>query len=179
MKDLSDLHFVSFDTAMLLEEAGYNEESLVVYKYNTQTKDGAELTCLGSPKKNIHLKDYSTVAAITLDEACDFIKNQYMYVLVVEPKYTQSLYSGCSISDKIFNQEHKYDIPSKNKKGAVSIMWTTYLRDERALNSPFNMIAKNNDKYTALDEGINVFLRLYILDKQEIIVTKPLQSVTD
>ena len=24
MKDLSDLHFVSFDTAMLLEEAGYN-----------------------------------------------------------------------------------------------------------------------------------------------------------
>ena len=174
MKDLSDLHFVSFDTAMLLEEAGYNEESLVVYKYNTQTKDGAELTCLGSPKKNIKLKEYSTVAAITLDEACDFIKNQYMYVLVVEPKYTKSL-----VGENLLNQENKYEIPSKNKQGGVSITWTTYLRDERALNSPFNMIAKNNDKYTALDEGINVFLRLYILDKQEIIVTKPLQSVTD
>jgi hypothetical protein len=179
MKGLGDLHFVSFDTALLLEEAGYSEESLVVYKYNTQTKDGAELTCLGSPKKNIKLKKYSTVAAITLDEACDFIKNQYMYVLVVEPKYTQSLYSQSLVSDSISNQENKYNLPSKNKQGGVSITWTTYLRDERALNSPFNMIAKNIDKYAALDEGINIFLRLYILDKQEIIVTKPLQSVTD
>ena len=163
MKGLGDLHFVSFDTALLLEEAGYNEESLVVYKYKTQTKDGAELTCLGSPKKNIRLKKYSTVAAITLDEACDFIRNQYMYVLVVEPKYTQSL-----VGETILNQENKYEIPSKNKQGGVSITWTTYLRDERAVNSPFNIIAKNPDKYTALDEGINIFLRLYVLDKQEI-----------
>ena len=174
MKGLGDLHFVSFDTALLLEEAGYSEESLVVYKYNTRTKDSAELTCLGSPKKNIKLRKYSTVAAITLDEACDFIRNQYMYVLVVEPKYTQSL-----VGETILNQENKYEIPSKNKQGGVSITWTTYLRDERAVNSPFNIIAKNPDKYTTLDEGINIFLRLYVLDKQEIIVTKPLQSVTD
>ena len=169
MKGLGDLHFVSFDTAMLLEEAGYNEESLVVYKYNTQTKDGSELTCLGSPKKNIKLKKYSTVAAITLDEACDFIKNQYMYVLVVEPKYSQT-----PVGDNILNQENKYEIPSKNK-GGVSITWTTYLRDERAVNSPFNIIAKNIDKYAALDEGINIFLRLYILDKQEIAVTETIK----
>lgn len=163
MKGLGDLHFVSFDTALLLEEAGYSEESLVVYKYDTRTKDGAELTCLGSPKKNIKLRKYSTVAAITLDEACDFIRNQYMYVLVVEPKYTQSF-----VGENILNQENKYEIPSKNKQGGVSITWTTYLRDERAVNSPFNIIAKNPDKYTALDEGINIFLRLYVLDKQEI-----------
>ena len=138
MKGLGDLHFVSFDTALLLEEAGYSEESLVVYKYDTQTKGSAELTCLGSPKKNIKLKKYSTVAAITLDEACDFIRNQYMYVLVIEPKYTQSL-----VGENILNQENKYEIPSKNKQGGVSITWTTYLRDERAVNSPFNIIAKN------------------------------------
>lgn len=170
MKGLGDLHFVSFDTALLLEEAGYNEESLVVYKYNTQSKDSAELTCLGSPKKNIKLKKYSTVAAITLDEACDFIRNQYMYVLVVEPKYTQSL-----VGDNILNQENKYEIPSKNKQGGVSITWTTYLRDERAVNSPFNIISKNVDKYTALEEGINIFLRLYVLDKQEIVVTETIK----
>lgn len=169
MKGLGDLHFVSFDTAMLLEEAGYNEESLVVYKYNTQTKDGAELTCLGSPKKNIKLKKYSTVAAITLDEACDFIKNQYMYVLVVEPKYSTSF-----VDDNILNQENKYEIPSKHGIG-ISITWTTYLRDERAVNSPFNIIAKNIDKYAALDKGINIFLRLYILDKQEIAVTETIK----
>lgn len=167
MKDLSDLHFVSFDTAILLEEAGYNEESLVVYKYNTQTKDGAELTCLGSPKKNIHLKDYSTVAAITLDEACDFIRNQYMHVLVAEPKYENNY------------DDYDYSIPSRKKTyrcgptadtitAGIKIEWTTYLRDDRALNSPFNIIAKNKDKYAALDEGINVFLRTYILDKYEI-----------
>ena len=86
-----------------------------------------------------------------------------MYVLVVEPKYTQSL-----VGETILNQENKYEIPSKNKQGGVSITWTTYLRDERAVNSPFNIIAKNPDKYTALDEGINIFLRLYVLDKQEI-----------
>ena len=45
MKGLDDLHFVSFDTALLLEEAGYSEESLVVYKYNTQTKDSAYCCC--------------------------------------------------------------------------------------------------------------------------------------
>lgn len=175
MKGLSDLHFVSFDTALLLEEAGYSEESLVVYKYNTQSKNNAELTCLGSPKKNIKLKKYSTVAAITLDEACDFIRNQYMYVLVVEPKYENNYDDNeCSIPSR--KTIHGLSVGAIT--AGINIVWTTYLRDERAVNSPFHIIAKNSDKYTALDEGINLFLRLYILDKQEIIETKPLQVVS-
>ena len=81
MKDLKDLKYVSFDVARLFEtELGYDEESLVVYKYkNIRPEENHELVCMGSPKKNLHLKNYSTVAALTLQEALEYIREKYHY----------------------------------------------------------------------------------------------------
>ena len=81
MKDLKDLEYVSFNVARLFEsELGYDEESLVVYKYdNFHPDENHELVCMGSPKKNLHLKKYSTVAALTLQEALEYIREKYHY----------------------------------------------------------------------------------------------------
>lgn len=86
MKDpIHDLHFIPFATALRLKDAGYSEESLFVYRYNTKTKDNAELICLGSPKKNIELKEYSTVAALTYDEAAEWLKEKFHFVISLFP----------------------------------------------------------------------------------------------
>jgi len=83
MKDLRDLKYVSFEVAKLFEtELGYDEESLVVYRYDTSTGENPELICMGSPKKS-----YSTVAALTLQEATEYIRDKYHYLINVYTRF--------------------------------------------------------------------------------------------
>ena len=141
MKSLDDIPFVSFETAKLLEEAGYGEESLMVYRYDTKTKDNAELICLGAPKKNIKLEKYSTVAALTLEEAVDFIQYRYRTFIFLEPVFS------VESSVKVFD------------------CWRVYYRTVYSKSPVHNYVITGKDKNETLEKGIRIFLTKEILDK--------------
>ena len=94
MKDpIHDLHFIPFGLAMAIYQKGYNEESLFVYRYNTEDLSNVELICLGSPKKSIKLKKYSTVPALTYDEAAEWIRNTYHCHIAIYPSMNLGYYA--------------------------------------------------------------------------------------
>lgn len=102
MKDpIHELHFIPFETALRLRDVGYNEESLFVYRYNTETKDNPELICLGSPKKNINLKKYSTVAALTVEEAAEWLRENHHFIISLYPVTNVDLVvAGCDLVEE-------------------------------------------------------------------------------
>ena len=157
MKTLDELPFVSFNTALLLEEAGYGEKSLVVYKYDTKTKDNAELICLGAPKKNIKLENYSTVAALTLDEAIEFIRYRYRTIIFLEPVF----YSDNIVSFSDDGRPHTIEIFDS---------WKVYFKTEYSSSSLYTYIVSGKNKNETLEKGINLFLTKQILDKDYDII---------
>lgn len=154
MKTLDELPFVSFNTALLMEEAGYGEKSLVVYRYDTKTKDNAELICLGAPKNNIRLENYSTVAALTLDEAIEFIRYRYRTIIFLEPVFYSD---NAGISDD-----------GRHRTIEIFDSWKVYFKTEYSSNSLYTYIVSGKNKNETLEKGINLFLTKQILDKEYI-----------
>ncbi len=147
MKDpIHELHFVPFETALRLRDAGYNEESLFVYRYDTETKANPELVSLGSPKKNIVLKKYSTVAALTYEEALTWLKDKNNFIVSLFPVENAMLeggYEGYSYVERIYHIINRAN-------GTVNVNIVSEDSDKKP----------TNDYYKSLDNCINLILNL-------------------
>ncbi len=164
MKDpIHDLHFIPFKLAMAIYKQGYNEESLFAYRYNTDDLSNVELICLGSPKKSITLKNYSTIPALTYEEAAEWIKNTYhCFIVLIPGGFIPSLPQDMSLPEKFEDLELQlnwlaeiYQIKERpNNSSNVSL-------DN---NSPLHLcyVAPNNASYyLAYNKCIEIILDNY------------------
>ena len=148
MKDpIHELHFVPFETALRLRDAGYDEESLFVYRYNTQTKDGAELICLGSPKKNIELKKYSTVSALTVEEAAEWLREKFHFIISLYPVINKDLIDDLSFYTK---EENLLKKEMYNYNGVSWVERIYHLR-EHANGITLQVLSEDDTPKTSFD----------------------------